>query len=159
MIRRRLSAEQVAQIVLLFPNHPTAYVAKELNLPTSTINNKAYILRLKKSPEYTAKFEAERAEATDKCLTYECLGKEHDAENLRQAIDNFYEYFGTCKTDYSLAENKWSSSYGLTWALLVRWHFEVFDIIEEFSHIVKKFKKFQKKQKNEEAKKSGTTAK
>jgi hypothetical protein len=60
MIRRRLSAEQVAQIVLLFPHHPTAYVAKELNLPTSTINNKAYILRLKKSPEYTAKFEAER---------------------------------------------------------------------------------------------------
>lgn len=97
--------------------------------------------------------DTERAEAADKCLTYECLGKEHDAESLSEAIDNFYEYFGTCKTDYSLAENKWSSSYGLTWALLVRWHFEVFDIIEFFSRIVKKFKKFQKKQQNEKAKK------
>lgn len=95
--------------------------------------------------------DTERAEAADKCLAHECLGKTHDAESLDEAIDNFYDYFPTCKTDYSLAENKWSSSYGLTWALLVRWHFEVFDIIECFSGIVKKFKKFQKKQQNEKA--------
>lgn len=62
MTKRRLSAEQVAQIILLFPHHPTAYIAKELNLPQHTISNKACALGLKKSPEYTAKFRQQSGE-------------------------------------------------------------------------------------------------
>lgn len=62
MSSRRIPAEKVAQIELLFPHHSTAYVAQQLGLAKHTVSNKAHELGLKKSPEYTAKFRQQSGE-------------------------------------------------------------------------------------------------
>lgn len=58
----RIPADKIAQIELLFPHHPTAYVAEQLDLAVHTVSNKAHELGLKKSPEYTAKFRQQSGE-------------------------------------------------------------------------------------------------